>query len=85
MIPRGYGGSKENKYGTVQTVQSWTSNFRSRLVCIVGNWHEAHLVKIAVMALLITSYRTESSVFPPNVGYLLRHANDRLSAPRHSP
>ncbi len=38
-----------------------------------------------VLSLLKTSYHTESLVFPPNAGYLLRHANDRLSPPRHSP
>ncbi len=37
------------------------------------------------LSLLKTSYRTESLVFPLNAGYLLRHANDRLSPPRHSP
>ena len=37
------------------------------------------------LSLLKTSYRTESLVFPLNAGYFLRHANDRLSPPRHSP
>jgi hypothetical protein len=37
------------------------------------------------LSLLKTSYRPEFLVFPPNAGYLLRHANDRLSPPRHSP
>ena len=40
---------------------------------------------IDILSLLKTSYRTEPLVFPPNAGYLLRHANDRLPPPRHSP
>ena len=65
--------------------------FPDRLEDWIGDDNPVRAIDVFVdeldlgVSLLKTSYRTESLVFPLNAGYFLRHANDRLSPPRHSP